>query len=377
MSTFESGKDVVPRRILFFLSSMTCGGAERVALLLSSALLDLGCDVIVVLARGEGEFLALLPSRVKVVSLECGRPINGIRRFGSVIHQLDPDVIVSFGMHVGVAAALSKKICGFRQPLLVRNESHIAVEWARERFHNRLLGPLLSRWMARSSTIVCVSHSLRVPTAEFLRITPERIEVVLNPVFPLAAPANEAMLHPWLARKTCPTFIAMGRLELQKDFRTLLGAFRRVLDEVDCRLVIFGEGSLRRSLSEQCADLRLGESVELAGVTESPSLQMRHATGFVLSSCWEGFGLVLVEALAAGTEVISTDCDYGPSELLQGGRFGTLVPVSNEAALAVAMVRLAWGGVAESKPSSEWYAQFDASVAARQHLEIIERVIAG
>jgi glycosyltransferase involved in cell wall biosynthesis len=374
--TLEAALQKQGRKVVFFLSSMVCGGAERVALLLSTAMVDLGCQVSLVLARREGGFLAEVSPQVEVISLDCGKPIKGLRRFGEVVRRLNPDAIVSFGVHAGIAAALSKACCGFHQPLLVRNESNVSVEWARERFHNRLLGPLLSRWMARKSTVVCVSRSLREPTAGFLRIAPELIEVVLNPVFPIAETSNTGVLHPWLVQKGGRTLVAMGRLEVQKDFDSLLRAFRRVQDQVPCRLVIFGEGTLRPSLVESCARLGLNDVVDFPGVTSSPALQMRHAAGFVLSSRWEGFGLVLVEALAAGTDVIATDCDFGPSEILDGGRYGTLVPVSDEAALAAAMVDLIKNGGCHMKPDAEWYTQFDARSAALRHIEIIEKLVA-
>ena len=367
--------EVVPRKIVFFLSTMNCGGAERVALLLSAAMADLGCQVYLVLARREGSFLEYVSKSVEIISLDCGKPIKGVFEFGRVIRRLRPDAVISFGIHAGIASAFSKSWCRFPQPLLVRNESNIAVEWRRDRFHNSVVGPLLSRWMARKSTVICVSHALRKPTADFLRTRLDQVEVVLNPVFPITEVCDEAEIHPWLLRKSCPTFIAMGRLEEPKDFVTLLRAFRLVLDEIPCKLVIFGEGALRGALGDLCTELDMNASVDFPGVTRSPSLQMRSATGFVLSSRWEGFGLVLVEALAAGAAVIATDCDFGPAEILDGGRYGALVPVQDEAALAKAIIDLAKDRNACARPGAEWYAQFDARIAALKHLEVVEKAI--
>ena len=369
---------ITPRKIVFFLSSMTCGGAERVALLLSEAMTDLGCRIYLVLARREGAYLAEVSERVDVISLDCGKPIRGTRELGELIRKLNPDAVLSFGVHAGIAAAISKVRTGFRQPLFVRNESNIEVEWQLERFHNRLLGPMISRWMARRATVICVSRSLQLPTANFLRMRPGEVKVIMNPVFPLSAASSAGSeIHPWLATKKCPTFVAIGRLEIQKDFRTLLGAFRKVVDKVPCRLIIFGEGSQREDLHELRDSLGLSEQVDFPGFTATPALQLQQASGFVLSSRWEGFGLVLVEALAAGTAVISTRCDFGPFEILEGGRYGALVPTGDDQALAKAMLDVANGEHAGASPAAEWYRQFDAAVAARRHLEIVNEVIAG
>lgn len=364
-----------PRMIAFFLSAMTHGGAERVALLLSAAMTKLGHKVYIFLARREGQLLSLIPESVELISLDCGTPIHGTLELGRQVNQLNPDVLIAFGVHSGIAAAISKTRTKWRAPIIIRNESNIASEWMNSNLHNRIIGPILSRWAARKSKIVCVSESLRSPTANFLRLENDDVGVILNPVL-LSSPAfdKELYLHPWLAQKTTPTFISAGRLEPQKDFITLLNAFKIAQERVKCRLIIFGEGSLRNMLEQHRNSLGLEDCVSLPGATSSTMLQMRNSTAFILSSRWEGFGLVLVEALLAGTKVIATNCNYGPSEILEQGRYGTLVPVADETAMANAIVDAATEKGALPLPSPDWFDKFSPETAALKHLEIIERL---
>jgi glycosyltransferase involved in cell wall biosynthesis len=118
----------------------------------------------------------------------------------------------------------------------------------------------------------------------------------------------------------------------------LLRAFRQVLERVDARLIILGEGPLRGELEALAFDLGIGEKVHFSGFRVNPMPLFRRAAAVVVSSSYEGFGNVLVEAMACGTPVISTDCPVGPREILEDGRLGMLVPVGDDAALAAAML---------------------------------------
>lgn len=166
----------------------------------------------------------------------------------------------------------------------------------------------------------------------------------------------------------------MGRLEHQKGFDVLIDAFSRAKKRTDARLIIFGKGTLRDALQNQITSCGMNEFICLAGFTAHAIAQMSAAHAFVLSSRFEGFGLVLVEAMLAGTKVISTNCDFGPSELLEDGRYGKLVPVDDAQALADAMLQSIKEPWTAERPSEQWFSQFTASEAARQHLALIEKL---
>lgn len=151
----------------------------------------------------------------------------------------------------------------------------------------------------------------------------------------LAAPKSG---HLWLDRKQKPTILAVGRLVRAKDHVTLLRAFHRVRETLDCRLIIIGEGRQRSSLERLIAKLGLEGCVDLPGFDPNPLRAMQRADLFVLSSRYEGFGLVLIESLAVGTACVSTDCPSGPSEILGDGTYGPLVAVGDDGALADAII---------------------------------------
>jgi glycosyltransferase involved in cell wall biosynthesis len=134
-----------------------------------------------------------------------------------------------------------------------------------------------------------------------------------------------------------PVILAVGRLTLQKDFPTLIRAFARLRARRSARLVILGEGELRDELEALVAELGLTADVALPGFVDNPFSWMRGSALFVLSSAWEGFGNVLVEAMACGTPVVSTDCPSGPAEILENGKWGRLAAVGDAEALARAI----------------------------------------
>jgi len=169
-----------------------------------------------------------------------------------------------------------------------------------------------------------------------------KCHIIHNPITHpgLSEQARQPVTHPWYTKKRdAPLIVAAGRLEPQKDYPTLIQAFSLVKHKIpNARLLILGEGSQRASLQTQIKKQQLNDSIQLAGHVENPFAYMSNADLFVLSSAWEGFGNVLVEAMATGTPVVSTDCPSGPSEILDQGRYGRLTPVGDTEALAVAIL---------------------------------------
>ncbi|HLO96581.1 MAG TPA: glycosyltransferase [Burkholderiaceae bacterium] len=362
----------MPRKKLFlFVPSLIAGGAERVAMLLASGFVALGHEVYLLVARDTGEFQKACPDAVQVIDLACGKPIKGISRLADQIQRHRPDACIAFGIQAGIAAGLSKSIHRWSAELLIRNENNLQREWLGAMGINRVIGPLLSRWVARRYGLVCVSEALSQATQGYLRLSQDQVTTIINPVFaddmPAPVESGAVELHRWLEDDGPPTFVAMGRLEHQKGFDLLLDAFGRVIQQTDARLIVFGNGSLRQSLLDQAVALSMADKVAFPGFTACPIEQMRRSTAFVLSSRFEGFGLVLVEALMSGTQVVSTDCDCGPAEVLEGGRYGHLVAPEDPQALADGMLACI-RAPAKPVPSAAWFQRFSADMAARRHL---------
>jgi glycosyltransferase involved in cell wall biosynthesis len=173
----------------------------------------------------------------------------------------------------------------------------------------------------------------------------DRVETIYNPVVTpdLESLARAAVDHPWFAGDGPPILLGAGRFVAQKDFSTLVKAFARVRAVGPARLMILGRSkrpARARRLRALAEHLGVAADVALPGFAANPFAYMARASAFVLSSRWEGLPGVLIEAMACGCPVVSTDCPSGPREILAGGSYGPLVPVGDAAALAEAILRV-------------------------------------
>jgi glycosyltransferase involved in cell wall biosynthesis len=224
-----------------------------------------------------------------------------------------------------------------------RDTLSTAIGGARK-WRRRYLPPLLKRAYLMADAIIAVSNGVADDLAATTGIPRARISTVYNPVVgpDLIAKARQPLDHPWFAPGQPPVILGVGRLHPQKDFATLIRAFARLRAGRPARLVILGAESSGDSahiaeLRALPARLGIADDVDLPGFAPNPLAYMSRAATFVLSSVHEGLGIVLIEALACGTPVVSTDCPSGPREILDHGRFGPLVPVGDDAAMAAAI----------------------------------------
>ena len=200
-----------------------------------------------------------------------------------------------------------------------------------------MLARKIYRW---ADAIVAVSNGVADDVAREVGLDRNRIRTIYNPAITpdLASKAREPVHHRWFQPGATRVIISMGRLNVQKDYPTLLRAFKRLLtQQQDLRLIILGEGEEREALELLARELRIADYVDLAGFVSNPFAYMAKASVFVLSSAWEGLPMALVEAMACGTPVVSTDCPFGPKEILERGRYGPLVPIRDDEALAQAI----------------------------------------
>ena len=196
--------------------------------------------------------------------------------------------------------------------------------------------------------------------------------------------AKEPVNHSWLGQALAsnlaiPVILGLGRLSQEKDFPTLIRAFAIVRQEMPCRLVILGEGKDRQQLEELAHNLdERGEAaadVSIPGFVENPFAYMSKAAVFVLSSAFEGLPGSLIQAMACGCPVVSTDCPQGLAEILKAGEYGYLVPIGDAQAMADAIRRVLSGDVL--KPPPEWLLRFEAEPVLRQYLSVMDVQNAG
>jgi glycosyltransferase involved in cell wall biosynthesis len=253
-----------------------------------------------------------------------------------------PEVVLTQRARVTVAALRARRLARVRSRLYATVDTHVSTQLQNFRSDKqRKQLEYFRRYYPLADGIIAVSRGVAEDMAGILGRSPESIHVAPNPVVipDLDRLAQAPVDHPWLQPGQAPVILGVGRLEPQKDFTTLIRAFAEARKQRPCRLILLGEGALRARLESLAADLGVRQDVSLPGFVTNPYAYMSKAALFVLSSAWEGFGNALVEALAVGTPVVSTDCPSGPREILQDGHYGPLVPVGDVAALTRTMLR--------------------------------------
>lgn len=200
--------------------------------------------------------------------------------------------------------------------------------------------------LKKTDAVFAVSEGCRRAINRVYGYPLEKSYTVYNPVYDNDAQYNimPPPKHPWLREKTCTTFVAAGALTGWKNFDLLIDAFYLIAkDNKHSRLIIFGEGKLRKSLEEKVRVYGIEDQIDLPGYTNQLPSELKNADAFVLSSEVESFSVVLVEAIVARVNIISTDAPYGPCEILHNGEYGDMIPRRNKIELAKAMQRVIEG----------------------------------
>lgn len=330
------------KKIALYIPSMNGGGAERVMLALANGLAEKGIRVDLVLNRVEGPYIKDASPKVNIVNLGTSRVLNSIIPLSKYLHKEKPDAILSAMNYVNIATILAQLISGSDTKVIVSEHNNLTESKKELSFiKGRILTSLMSWAYRKANGIVAVSNGVADALTNELKIDRNKITTIYNPIFSedLIKRSQELILHPWINKTAPPLILGVGRLAPQKDFKTLIHAFKQVLEKKDCNLIILGEGELRPELEKLIKSLNLDDNVQLPGFVDNPYAWMSHADLFVLSSIREGFGNVIVEAMACGTPIVSTDCPSGPYEILEGGKWGELVPSSDSNLLAEAIIK--------------------------------------
>lgn len=331
------------QRIALFLPSLSGGGAEKVALLLATEFAERGYYVDMVLSKATGEFLNLIPDKIRVIDLQASRPLKAIPNLVHYLINERPTALLSKITNANVAALLAIWLARTKTRCVVCEESTFSIDLANTSRLNRLLLPKILRYFyPKAHAVVAVSQGVADDFVKMIGLPQQLIRVIYNPVMPrtVLSQLREAVNHRWLHSDGVPIIIGIGRLTRQKDFPTLIRAFAHVRKLLPLRLIILGEGEDRADLENLCHSLGVAADVDLVGFVANPYAFLSRADLFVLSSRWEGFGNVLLEALNVGVPVISTDCPNGPKEILKEGKYGQLVPTGDDEAMAAAMMRV-------------------------------------
>lgn len=334
-------------RLAVLLADFGDGGVERMLVNIARGLAEDGVPVDFLVKQANRPYLPALSGRVRLIELREGGEGGLLGALVAYLRENGPEVLLSAKSADDRLAIQARAAAGAATRVALRTGTNLSARLA-VRGKNPLRCWLerrrVRRLYAKADHVICVSHGVADDLARITGLARQAIHVPHNPVVTpeLLASARASAPHPWLVADQPgrrPVVLGAGGLRRQKNFPLLLRAFARLRREQDCRLIILGEGRQRARLCRLAERLGVAEDVSLPGFVSNPYAYMARAALFVLSSYWEGSPNVLTEAMALGTPVVATDCPSGPREILDGGRYGELVGIDDDAALARAMAR--------------------------------------
>ena len=391
----DSKVNLENKHVAFVIDSMHGGGAENVCLTLARELLIKRYRVDLVLLEFHGERLLEIPHDVNLFVLDrrfetrqsmgkCSIPYKNIRRIkrpsgfkdcinstvrylnslqysfsfcarpklrhlfwtaslGEYMRVEQPTLIFPFLFHSVTVCLLARRFSSCNLPLICSFRNTLG--YGRKRKEQTKL-MYLKHLLPDAEKIHAVSQGVADSIVDHIPEVQNKVVTILNPIpHNVTSLSQQSINHKWLSsepRNESNIFpkiiLAAGRLIEQKNFLMLIRAFAEVRSQLDVRLILLGDGPQREKIYELINSLKIEEAVSMPGWVDNPYSFMANADLFVMSSSWEGCPNVLLEALACGCSVVSTDCPSGPSEILEHGRWGRLVPVNDQTALADAIV---------------------------------------
>ena len=328
------------KKVAFFATSMEGGGAERVSLNLAKTCAERGYSVDLLLNSVAGPYMQFVPDNVRIIDLNKPGLLKSTALLARYIQQEKPLAIHCSVTDRGLSASMAKMLLFSNVKVVIEVENTVSKQIPNPTTKQKIYQELKNLLFPRSAKLVAVSQGVAEDLMKNFRIPIKSIEVIYNPVVTkqLKSEMQGEAGHKWLLEKSAPVVLAAGRLAPQKDFATLITAFKYVVSKCDARLIIVGEGEQRNMLTSLVQELDLTDYVDMPGFVDNPYAYMKHSDLFVLSSIFEGFGNVIAEAMACGCPIVSTDCPSGPSEILQNGEYGTLVPVGDAESLGQAII---------------------------------------
>ncbi len=339
---------------------------------LAHAFVDSGHNVDLVLCRRQGEFMAQLPPQIRILELKArpiwvSRLLLTLRNFSAFrvlflpilfslkppkslaflpdliqyLQQEKPNILLAAKTHTNLVALWATQLAKGSNRVVISERTTLGdITKTSKKWRWRFILPVLAHEYPKAGGIITVSNGVKEELAIHTGLPPQKITTIYNPLLTqkIRRKSLESINHPWFQKEdSTPIILGVGRLVPQKDFSTLIKAFSRVRQSRPAHLAIIGEGRQRSELETLAHSLGIDKDVWMPGFSDNPYAFMSKASMLVLSSIYEGLPNVLIEALACGCPIVSTDCPSGPSEILEKGKYGTLVAMGDVHALTQAI----------------------------------------
>lgn len=321
--------------LIFLIRSLETGGSERVCVTLANAAVNAGKTVrVVVLHLGRGHLRDCLDRRVELTDLGATHARTAVVKLALLLIRKKPKVVLVFNHQLAVLMIALKAVLRSDVRIVARNISNLAEKASRERsfWHGKVVPSIVRVLYRKADAIICQASGMAKELKSEFGIVEGRIRVIPNP---LAPEFEQSLDGPAPIDPPEPRILFVGRLERVKGIHDLIDAFGRMLPRhPEAKLVLVGDGSLRRELDSRVRSMGLSASVVFKGECRDLIGEYRSARVTALTSEYEGFPNVLLESISQGTPVVSYDCPSGPREIVLDGENGYLVPSGDIGALA-------------------------------------------
>lgn len=320
--------------IAFVLPDLKGGGAQKMIINLANEFAAQGNHVDLVLFNQDGIYKNRIHDKVHIRDFKKHRSLLAAGPLSRYIHTYKPDVMVSALFHVNLVTIIARAMSKHKKSkVIVTERNHLSLRLSDMSFVQALFFKLMVRFLyPMADKVVGISDGVCDDLRKIIKPEDKKfVETIYNPV--VTEDFDRLITHDLpsiFPKDTSLKLITSGRLVKQKDYPTLLKALSLYKQENEAaHLVVLGEGPLKQEIVDLSKKLGVNDNVSFLGFVDNPLACMKQADAFVMSSAWEGFCNVIVEALYCGLPVVSTDCPSGPSEILEKGKYGQLVDVGD------------------------------------------------
>jgi glycosyltransferase involved in cell wall biosynthesis len=329
------------KKIAIFLRDLDGGGIQKVVINLAKEMAKNGISIDIVVTSPKNSFLEKFPSEIEIVNLNSPMVLLSVFLLVQYLKRNKIDILLSNGHSNNLAVVIAKVIMRLSTHSILITHTNLSLHKLRTPQKFKLLRFFMRLFYPYADTLVAVSQGTARELESELGLRKNSVKTIYNPIVNenLITKINEPLDHPWFQPNQPPVFLAVGRLSPEKDYINMLQAFAHLRTQRQARLLILGEGNMRSELELLAKKLGIESDVYMPGFVNNPYAYMSRSSVFVLSSQYEALPTVICEAMACGCSVVSTNCNYGPSEILENGKYGLLVPIKAPISLADAMLK--------------------------------------
>lgn len=331
------------KKITLFSESLNGGGAEYVMKTLAECFSKRNFETEYIVIKKEGVYIEEVMQHTRIVDFNC-RARYIIPKLYQYLRIRKPDILLTTQSHINIASILGTRLSRTNTKIVSREATTLSKDLNAKEKNNSITQKLLYKNVYKlSDAVICVSDGVKNDLLNNLGVPESKLKTIYNPIISkeFYNNANEEISHKWINDKTS-TIVSVGRFAKAKDFPMLIDALRYVRKSKNCKLIILGETNydpaVLNEVNKKINQYNLDDHVDMIGFVNNPLPYLKKASLFVLSSLYEGLPGSLIQACALNPNIVSTDCESGPREILANGKFGTLVPVHNPISLSEAIL---------------------------------------